>query len=117
MSCWVRVDFRQRCAGGCDGNFSGVPMAGYSYDYSLTPARETGWRSAVTTAATIVAVLAVSTISGAVVTVEQNQSKPATASVTPPVATPPGAGEAAGAAPVVTAPPATTAMATSQPTP
>jgi len=152
-------------------------MAGYSYDYSLTPARETGWRSAVTTAATIVAVLAVSTISGAVVTLEllapqpqhpdsaaaappkhevaavasarepapaakaptraavpvsdhatastraqsptvgQNQSKPATASVTPPVATPPGAGEAVGAAPVVTAPPATTAVATSQPAP
>jgi hypothetical protein len=44
-------------------------MSGYGYDYSLTPARS-GWRSALTGFLTIVAVVAVSTISGAVVTLE-----------------------------------------------
>lgn len=44
-------------------------MSGYAYDYSLTPARS-GWRSVLTGFLTIVAVVAVSTISGAVVTLE-----------------------------------------------
>ena len=44
-------------------------MSGYGYDYSLTPARS-GWRSVLTGFLTIVAVVAVSTISGAVVTLE-----------------------------------------------
>ncbi len=44
-------------------------MSGYSYDFSPTPARS-GWRSVLTGFLTIVAVVAVSTISGAVVTLE-----------------------------------------------
>jgi len=45
-------------------------MSGYDYAYSVTPARPTGWRSIMAGFVTIVTVVAVSGISGAVVTLE-----------------------------------------------
>src|SRR5580692_670629 len=52
----------------------GVPMtrlmSRYGYDYSLTPARPTGWRGVLTNTMVFATVTAVSVISGAVVTRE-----------------------------------------------
>jgi hypothetical protein len=45
-------------------------MSGYAYDYTLTPARPTGWRSVLAGAVTITAIVGVSAISGAVVTLD-----------------------------------------------
>jgi hypothetical protein len=45
-------------------------MSRYAYDYSLTPARPTGWRSVVTRGVTVATIVAVSAISGAVVTLD-----------------------------------------------
>jgi hypothetical protein len=45
-------------------------MSGYGYDYSLASARPADWRSTVTGFVAIVAVVAVSTVSGAIVTLE-----------------------------------------------
>jgi hypothetical protein len=45
-------------------------MSRYAYDYSLTPARPTGWRPVFTSAVTIATIVAVSAISGAVVTLD-----------------------------------------------
>jgi hypothetical protein len=45
-------------------------MSRYAYDYSLSTARPTGWRSVLTSAMTIVTIVAVSAISGAVVTLD-----------------------------------------------
>jgi len=45
-------------------------LSRYAYDYSLTPARPTGWRAALTNMAVFATVMAVSAISGAVVTLE-----------------------------------------------
>jgi hypothetical protein len=65
-------------------------MSGYAYDYSLSPARPAGWHSALTTGVAIIAVVAVSTISGAVVTLELIASpnpradSPLVATVAPP---------------------------------
>jgi hypothetical protein len=45
-------------------------MSRYGYDYSLTPARPTGWRGVLTNTMVFATVIAVSVISGAVVTRE-----------------------------------------------
>jgi hypothetical protein len=45
-------------------------MSRYGYDYSLTPARPTGWRGVMTNTMVFATVMAVSVISGAVVTRE-----------------------------------------------
>jgi hypothetical protein len=45
-------------------------MSRYAYDYSLTPARPTGWRSVFTSVMTVATIVAVSAISGAVVTLD-----------------------------------------------
>lgn len=45
-------------------------MSRYAYDYSLTPARPTGWRPVLTSALSIATIVAVSAISGAVVTLD-----------------------------------------------
>jgi hypothetical protein len=45
-------------------------MSRYGYDYSLTPARPTGWRSVLTSVMTVATIVAVSAISGAVVTLD-----------------------------------------------
>ena len=45
-------------------------MSRYGYDYSLTPARPTGWRGVLTNTMVFATVMAVSVISGAVVTRE-----------------------------------------------
>lgn len=54
-------------------------MSRYAYDYSLTPARPTGWRSVLTSVMTVATIAAVSAISGAVVTLElfASPSRPA----------------------------------------
>jgi hypothetical protein len=51
-------------------NFRGMNMSRYAYDYSLTPARATGWRAALTSMTVVGTVMAVSAISGAFVTVQ-----------------------------------------------
>jgi hypothetical protein len=48
----------------------GVPMSRYGYDYSLAPSRPSGWRSLFRNVLTIVAVAAISAISGAVVALD-----------------------------------------------
>jgi hypothetical protein len=48
----------------------GMAMSRYANDYSLTPARPTGWRPVLTSAVTIATIVAVSAISGAVVTLD-----------------------------------------------
>ncbi|HEY1545158.1 MAG TPA: hypothetical protein VGG01_22395 [Xanthobacteraceae bacterium] len=45
-------------------------MSRYAYDYSLTPARPTGWRATFTTITVVGTVMAVSAISGALVTLD-----------------------------------------------
>jgi hypothetical protein len=45
-------------------------MSGYAYDYTLAPARPSGWRSVFSNVVTVTAIAAVSAISGAVVALE-----------------------------------------------
>jgi hypothetical protein len=65
-------------------------MSGYAYDYTLAPARPTGWHSVLTNVLTVAAIVAVSAISGAVVAVEllgsppRDEVAPMVAAVTPP---------------------------------
>jgi type IV secretory pathway VirB10-like protein len=65
-------------------------MSRYGYDYSLTPSRPTGWRSALASVLTIGTVVAVSAISGAIVTLQlfgpetSAPDRPATAAATAP---------------------------------
>jgi hypothetical protein len=69
-------------------------MSRYGYDYSLTPRRPTGWRSALTNVLMVGTIVAVSAISGAVVTLQlfgQGTSaadSPAMAAATAPPSTP-----------------------------
>jgi hypothetical protein len=67
----------------------------YGYDYSLTPARPTGWRGALANITMLVTVMAVSVISGAVVTRELFASSAPPAIVTPATAVLPPAPQAA----------------------
>ena len=62
-----------------------MTMSRYAYDYSLTPVRPTGWRATFATVTVVGTVMAVSAISGALVTLQLFASTPPT--VTPPVAT------------------------------
>jgi hypothetical protein len=61
-----------------------MTMSRYAYDYSLTPARPTGWRATLTNITVVGTVIAVSTISGALVTLQLFAS-PAPAMVAPQV--------------------------------
>ena len=47
-----------------------MTMSRYAYDYSLAPARPTGWRAAFTSITVVGTVMAVSAISGALVTLQ-----------------------------------------------
>jgi len=47
-----------------------MTMSRYAYDYSLTPARPTGWRATLTTITVVGTVMAVSAVSGALVTLQ-----------------------------------------------
>ena len=64
-------------------------MSGYEYAYSVTPARPTGWRSVMAGFVTIAAVVAVSGISGAVVTLELIAPKPPRGDTAPDLAVKP----------------------------
>jgi len=62
-------------------------MSRYAYDYSLSPARPTGWRGTLASITVVGTVIAVSTISGVLVTLQLFASTPPAAAVMPQVAT------------------------------
>ncbi len=64
-------------------------MSGYQYAFNVTPARPTGWRSFLTGFVTIMTVVAVSTVSGAMVTLELIAPRPPHANAPPAVAATP----------------------------
>ena len=81
-------------------------MSGYAYDYSLTPARPAGWRSVLSGFLAATALVAVSTISGAVVTLELLAPSPRVE-----------VGSSATAAVIVPVTPSTQQMSAAQPAP
>jgi hypothetical protein len=89
-------------------------MSGYEYAYNISPARPTGWRSILAGCVTVVTVVAVSGISGAVVTLELVAPKPPPTDWVPAVAA--SSGEATGATGYAAAiTPASSAPASMQP--